>query len=105
MARPGRGKRTRSDGATLKAVADPLEVLAAALRAREAAETSELDAVRAARDAGASWTDIGDVYGLTKQGAQQRFKPLLDIGRQPVDDAGRPGADGAGSRPAGEVSA
>lgn len=30
--------------------------------------------MRLAREAGLSWTKIGAVYGLTKQGAQQRFK-------------------------------
>ena len=30
--------------------------------------------VVAARKAGVTWTEIGACYGLTKQGAQQRFR-------------------------------
>ena len=48
--------------------------LAAARKTREAAEADEQQAVLAARAAGASWSRIGELYGLTKQGAQQRFK-------------------------------
>jgi hypothetical protein len=34
--------------------------------------------VRAAREAGRSWTDIGEVLGISKQGAQQRFTPSVE---------------------------
>jgi hypothetical protein len=60
--------------AALRAAADPIGALAAARRLREASESIERDAVSAARAAGVSWSAIGRVYGLTKQGAQQRFK-------------------------------
>ena len=63
-------------------------MLATARRQRESAESRELDAVRAARDAGASWSDIGDIYGLTKQGAQQRFKPLLGRSQRTPSSSG-----------------
>jgi hypothetical protein len=55
--------------AALRAAADPIGALAAARRLREASESIERDAVT-----GVSWSAIGRVYGLTKQGAQQRFK-------------------------------
>lgn len=45
-----------------------------ARRKRERADREEQAAIDAARAAGASWTRIGALYGLTKQGAQQRFK-------------------------------
>lgn len=51
-----------------------LGALDAARLAREAADLAEHAAVREARRAGASWSRIGELYGLTKQGAQQRFK-------------------------------
>ena len=51
-----------------------LAELAAARQTREAAEANEQQTLRAARAAGASWARIGELYGLTKQGAQQRFK-------------------------------
>ena len=46
----------------------------AARRLREAAEELEAAQVEAARKAGATWIEIGACYGLTKQGAQQRFR-------------------------------
>jgi hypothetical protein len=56
-------------------VADgPMSRLDAARRVREAAEELEAAQVQAARKAGATWNEIGACYGLTKQGAQQRFR-------------------------------
>jgi hypothetical protein len=56
-------------------VADgPMSRLDAARRLREAAEELEAAQVEAARKAGATWSEIGSCYGLTKQGAQQRFR-------------------------------
>ena len=53
----------------------PMSRLDAARRLREAAEELEAAQVEAARKAGATWNEIGACYGLTKQGAQQRFRP------------------------------
>ena len=65
----------------ITAALDALEVaggtigrLEAARRVREAAEDLEAAQVEAAREAGATWNEIGACYGLTKQGAQQRFR-------------------------------
>jgi hypothetical protein len=56
-------------------VADgPMSRLEAARRLREAAEELEAAQVQAARKAGVTWNEIGACYGLTKQGAQQRFR-------------------------------
>jgi molybdenum cofactor biosynthesis enzyme len=56
-------------------VADgPMSRLQAVRRLREAAEELEAAQVEAARKAGATWSEIGACYGLTKQGAQQRFR-------------------------------
>jgi hypothetical protein len=56
-------------------VADrPMSRLDAARRLREAAEELEAAQVEAARKGGATWLEIGACYGLTKQGAQQRFR-------------------------------
>ncbi len=52
----------------------PAKRLAAVRLAREAAEGLEQAHVEAAREAGLTWAEIGAVYGLTKQGAQQRFR-------------------------------
>ena len=42
------------------------------------AETELISAVRAARDAGDSWTVIGAAMGTSRQGAQRRFGHLID---------------------------
>jgi len=55
---------------------EPISRLQAARRLREAAEQLEAAQVAAARKAGATWIDIGACYGLTKQGAQQRFRGI-----------------------------
>ena len=52
----------------------PMSRLDAARRLREAAEELEAVQIDAARKAGATWNEIGACYGLTKQGAQQRFR-------------------------------
>jgi hypothetical protein len=58
----------------LDAAGGPISRLQAARRLREAAEELEAAQVDAARKAGATWIEIGACYGLTKQGAQQRFR-------------------------------
>ena len=46
----------------------------ARIRASEAAlDRDVLEKVRRARDAGASWSDIGSALGVSKQAAQQKF--------------------------------
>jgi hypothetical protein len=52
----------------------PMSRLEAARRVREAADELEAAQVDAARKAGVTWIEIGACYGLTKQGAQQRFR-------------------------------
>jgi hypothetical protein len=59
----------------LGAAEQPTPRLDAARRLREAAERLEQVQVDAARQAGLTWAEIGQIYGLTKQGAQQRFRP------------------------------
>jgi ATPase subunit of ABC transporter with duplicated ATPase domains len=60
----------------LDAAEGPISRLEAARRLREAAEELEAAQVEAARKAGATWIEIGACYGLTKQGAQQRFRAV-----------------------------
>lgn len=55
----------------------PLPRLAAAREVRRLAEELELRAIADARAERASWAKIGTIYGLTKQGAQQRFGDRL----------------------------
>ena len=57
---------------------EPMSRLETARVLREAAEELEAAQVEAARKAGATWIEIGACYGLTKQGAQQRFRPPRD---------------------------
>jgi hypothetical protein len=67
-------KRILAALGALDAADGPMSRLQAARRLREAAEQLEAAQVAAARKAGATWIDIGACYGLTKQGAQQRFR-------------------------------
>lgn len=77
-----------------QAAGDPLAALDAARVLREEAERLERTAVDAVRAAGTSWSKIGALYGLTKQGAQQRFRQEL---QRPVaaTEAESAGVDGA----------
>jgi hypothetical protein len=52
-----------------------LEVVSGASTTFEAARVALHEAVRAALDAGATWSDIGDVLGVSRQAAFQRFGP------------------------------
>ena len=52
----------------------PTDRLSAARRLREAADKLEAANIDAARESGLTWAEIGALYGLTKQGAQQRFR-------------------------------
>lgn len=67
--------RAREAMESLQAVSasDTTAALDAARRLREAAEEIEQAAAADARWVGATWTEIGALYGTTKQGAQQRF--------------------------------
>jgi hypothetical protein len=67
-------KRILAALGALNAADGPISRLHAARRLREAAEELEAAQVHAARKAGATWFEIGACYGLTKQGAQQRFR-------------------------------
>jgi hypothetical protein len=69
-------KRIVAALSALDAADKPMSRLDAARRLREAAEELEAAQVDAARKAGATWNEIGAHYGLTKQGAQQRFRAV-----------------------------
>ena len=71
-------KRITAALGALEAADGPISRLDAARRLREAAEELETAEVTAARKAGATWNEIGACYGLTKQGAQQRFRAARD---------------------------
>jgi len=58
----------------LDSEADPLRRLVAIGTAMNALEHLERTNVDQARAAGRTWAEIGALYGLTKQGAQQRFR-------------------------------
>jgi hypothetical protein len=66
-------KRVQQALDALLAPQEPLAALDAARRLREAAEELEATKVEEVRATGVTWTKIGALYGMTKQGAQQRF--------------------------------
>ncbi len=51
----------------------PLSALAAQAQLQACITELESCSVREARDRGASWTDIADALGLTRQAVQQRY--------------------------------
>ena len=67
-------KRITAALGALNVAGGPISRLEAARQLREAAEELEAAQIEAARKAGATWNEIGACYGLTKQGAQQRFR-------------------------------
>lgn len=79
-------QRITKDLAALDAAEDALSRLDAGRRLREHAEALETDLVLAAREAGASWSKIGKLYGMSKQGAQQRFR-RPDVSRKTQDSS------------------
>jgi hypothetical protein len=85
-------RRARSALAALDSADDPRQVLDAARRLRESAEEIEHAAAAQARWAGATWHEIGVLYGTSKQGAQQRFGKHLRRRPRPMSDASPDGA-------------
>ncbi len=77
----------------------PISRLDAARRLREAAEELEAAQVEAARKAGATWIEIGACYGLTKQGAQQRFRAARNQAKAVTAASGSQQADSGRVRP------
>ena len=72
---------------------ETLDALATALATVRDAETGLRDAVDAARDAGRTWTEIGDVLGTTRQAAFQRFgRPVDPRTGEPMNASVLPGA-------------
>jgi hypothetical protein len=70
----GHTKRLVRAVEALRAIDDPIARLDATRAAREELERREQEAVADCRAAGHTWTDIGARYGLSRQGAQQRFR-------------------------------
>lgn len=52
----------------------PADVLKAVTLAKRYLDEAERGAVALMREGGASWTDVGEQLGVTKQAAQARFK-------------------------------
>ncbi len=80
------GERMRAALAELDETTDPQQRIATAQRIRQLAEELELAQVRSARERGTSWSKIGAIYGLTKQGAQQRFRKTTKRDKGAADD-------------------
>jgi len=88
-------KRIFAALSALDAAGGPISRLDAARRLREAAEELEAAQVDAARKAGATWNEIGACYGLTKQGAQQRFRAVRNQAKAVTAAAGSKKAESA----------
>lgn len=75
VAEPTHLKRFTRALQALQEVPDPALRLDAVRIAIARLEELEAKTVADARAAGVTWVDIGALYGLSKQGAQQRFRP------------------------------
>ena len=75
VAEPVHVKRFDRTLAALRAMSDPLRRLDAMRRSREELEQLEAAAVADARAAGVTWTQIGALYGLSKQGRSNGSGP------------------------------
>lgn len=73
----GTFKKLRQSLDAVQNASTPLEGLAAARQLREAAEALELAMVVEARRRRSTWTEIGAIFGTSKQGAQQRFRSAV----------------------------
>ena len=76
MTGKGKYKKLRRAVEAVQEAPSALEALAAARRLSEAADALERELVIAAREQRATWTEIGMIYGTSKQGAQQRFRAI-----------------------------
>jgi hypothetical protein len=74
MADPAHVKRFDRAMQSLQELPDPLRRLDAIRHCISELDDLERATVAAARAAGVTWTQIGALYGLSKQGAQQRFR-------------------------------
>jgi len=92
-------KRILAALGALDAADGPISRLEAARQLREAAEELETAQVEAARKAGATWHEIGACYGLTKQGAQQRFRAVRDKAKAEAAAAAAAAAKNATPQP------
>lgn len=69
--------RVTGDGRTLRLIGDweaaPLDGLCESAGLARAVDKLQRDLVRQAREAGRSWTEIGEALGVSRQSAWQRF--------------------------------
>jgi hypothetical protein len=77
MVPKGLSKPVRQALEALEAASSGPELVAAARELREAAEALEVSAVARLRADGGTWTQVGAVYGTSKQAAQQRFRAAV----------------------------
>src|SRR5262245_39825300 len=57
---------------------DPLDLMRAAHEVQDGAEALMAAAVQQARDGGRTWQEIGDVLGVSRQAAFQRYGKPID---------------------------
>ena len=88
-------KRIFAALSALDAADGPISRLDAARRLREAAEELETAQADAARKAGATWSEIGACYGLTKQGAQQHLRAARNQAKAVTEAAASKKAESA----------
>lgn len=99
MSQPQLQRRLAKALSALEDVPDLLSRLEAVREAREALEQLEAETARRARESGVTWGQIGALYGVSKQAAQQRFRApkgrARDVPPSPGDVPQQPPTSGA----------
>ena len=62
----------RADTGALRAIAELVEQ-------RDGVDTALLNAIRAAREADRSWSEIGTMLGVSKQAAQRKYAAKISV--------------------------
>ena len=66
---------------------DALGMLANGQSTRAALSSYDEQCVRAARDANATWSDVGDALGLARQNAERKYRHVEQARREEAEDA------------------
>lgn len=90
MAAPPPRKRLVKALSSLAEVPDPVDRLEAIRSVQETLEQMAREAADEARAAGTTWKQIGAVYGVSKQAAQQRFRRRTAATAEPAPPAAKP---------------
>lgn len=89
----------------LRSENDPLGLVRAAHEVQDGAETLMAAAVQQAREAGHTWQEIGEVFGVSRQAVFQRYGKPVDLRTgEAMNTSALPGADELARTVIGDLS-